>query len=135
MIRNHIKHHHLNSYIIVAVGAAFLVISTVFISNPTSITFRSEAQSESEPVSLPQNAKASIDISANQLPSCVKRISYVADNQDAQKSCLVSIQCQKALTSTVQGCIVSHGVASCYRENECPSLADWVKNAQQICGC
>lgn len=135
MIRNHIKHHRVASYAIVAAGAMLLVIATVLISNPTSITFRSEAQSENENVSIPRSAQASIDVSSDQLPTCVKRISYIGNNQNIQESCLVSIQCQEALTNNPEGCTVSHGVSSCYRENECLMLTDWIRNAQKMCGC
>lgn len=135
MIRKQFEHHQLASYTIVAAGAVLLVIATVLISNPTSITFRSEAQGENEPSAVSHSAQASTDLPVDKLPECVKRISYIAQDQDVQKSCLVSIQCKIEPSTTPQGCSLSHGVASCYRKNECMLLTDWITYAQTMCGC
>lgn len=135
MLRMKTSPKHITAYFIVGAGAVFLVFSTLLISDPTSITFRSEASEDLNKVHIAQRASASIDLAESELPECVKRLSYISDKTDAASSCLVSIECNDAMKGMNNNCSYSGNAISCYAETQCLTIKEWTDQARDMCGC
>ena len=130
------KYLHAKTYALVAIATASLLVLTVMILNPTSITFKSKATEKYSSNSSQYNASASLDLPLTQLPSCVKRLSYIPETSDS--SCLVSIQCLSDSAYSPQNvqnnCRYQDSIYSCYVP-QCFSNSEWIKKASAICGC
>jgi len=134
MLRSPQSRKHLYAYVAIAAGSLLLFVLTIFVADPTSITFSSKANEETRSLKIMQGASSSIDMPQNQLPECVERLSYVVEEDNT--SCLVSIRCSdKEYKSIEKNCSVTDGTLSCYSQDACMEIDQWKVRAQEMCGC
>lgn len=103
--------------------------------DPTSITYRSSASETDTSFNINQSAQSSVDVDAEDLPSCVQRLSYVPEG--SATSCLVSVTCKSEIADNLpENCSADGNTASCYSdEQSCREMDSWLQEAENICGC
>ena len=119
----------------ILIGLLFLIflISLAMTTNRT-YTFFSDANEETKMVTVSDVSLEPINVSAEDLPSCVESIRYLPEVDDTFTSCYAEIVCDGDVQKVLNQCQQNESGLSCDTES-CLSVPEWTKQAAEACGC